>query len=139
MYHRPQRPALQAFITSFINVYRGHGGIVENATPFILTGVADIAKAVAETFQGAGNAAQLRPQILMFILPNRSAEVYKRIKKNCECRFGVMSQCVQGSNVLKNQAQYHSNVCMKFNAKLGGTSCRVKLVSSSTQYGYYIV
>ncbi len=129
MYRRQQRPALQAFITSFISVYRGHGGIVENATPFILTGVADIAKAVDGTFQGAGNAAKLRPQILIFILPNRSAEVYKRIKKNCECRFGVMSQCIQGSNVLKNQAQYHSNVCMKFNAKLGGTTCRVKLVS----------
>ena len=66
----------------------------------------------------------------MFILPNRSAEVYKRIKKNCECRFGVMSQCVLAANVLKNQAQYHSNVCMKFNAKLGGTTCRIKLVSN---------
>ena len=95
----------------------------------MLGGVADIAQAVDRTFHGAGNEAKTRPQILMFILPNRSAEVYKRIKKNCECRFGVMSQCIQGGNVLKNQAQYHSNVCMKFNAKLGGTTCRVKLVS----------
>ena len=130
MSFRPNRPALQAFIEHFIKIYRGHGGTVTNTAPYITGGVIDIAEAVAHVFNGAGNQAQARPQILMFVLPNRSAEVYKRIKKNCECRFGVMSQCVLGGNVLKNQAQYHSNVCMKFNAKLGGTTCRIKLVSN---------
>ena len=130
----PNQQALQAFIDHFIKIYRGHGGTVQNVKPYIQGGISDTAQAVEKCFNGAGNQASLRPQMLMFILPNRSAEVYKRIKKNCDCRFGVMSQCILGGNVLKNQAQYHSNVCMKFNAKLGGTTCRVKLPSATGHF-----
>ena len=130
----PNQQALQAFIDHFVKIYRGHGGTVTNVKPYIQGGVPDIAQAVEKCWHGAGNQASLRPQILMFILPNRAADVYKRIKKNCDCRYGVMSQCILGGNVLKNQAQYHSNVCMKFNAKLGGTTCRVKLLSPTGHF-----
>ena len=73
-----------------------------------------------------------RPQILVFILPSKDAGVYTRIKKSADCRYGVMSQCMQAAHVAKNQPQYHSNVCMKFNAKLGGTTNKVALVSPIT-------
>ena len=124
----------EAFKKNFINLYRGHGGQVENVNPPIIGGVPDEAKALEQGFMAAGNQAKLRPQMLMVILSNRSAEVYNRVKKNADCRWGVMSQCVQGSNVLKNQPQYCSNVLMKFNCKLGGTTCAIKAVRKSFSF-----
>ena len=132
-----RRPAattdqVEAFKRNFINLYRGHGGQVENSNPPIVVGVSDDAKAIEQGFLAAGNAANLRPQMLLVVLSNRSAEIYNRIKKSCDCRYGVMSQCVQGSNVVKNQPQYCSNVLMKFNCKLGGTTSAIKAVRESS-------
>ena len=120
---------LEAFKKNFMNLYRGHGGQIENTNPPVIHGVPDTADAIQKTFQAAGNQVQLRPQILIIILPNRSNEVYLRVKRNCDCRFGVMSQCVQATAVMKNAPQYCSNVLMKFNCKLGGTTASVKTVS----------
>lgn len=120
---------VEAFKKNFINLYRGHGGSVENTSPPIIHGVPDTADAIQKTFQAAGNQMKLRPQILIIILPNRNNEVYLRIKRNCDCRFGVMSQCVQATSVMKNAPQYCSNVLMKFNCKLGGTTSALKSVS----------
>ncbi len=88
----------------------------------------DGAKAVENLFNTTGNANQYRPQLMFFVLPNKNAEMYNRIKKSADCRYGIVSQCVQVAHLMKNQAQYHSNVCMKVNAKLGGTTCRVAMV-----------
>lgn len=119
---------VEAFKKNFITLYRGHGGQVENTNPPIIGGVPDDAKAIEAGFLAAGNAVKMRPQMLMVILSNKSAEVYNRVKKSCDCRYGIMSQCVQASNVLKNQPQYCSNVLMKFNCKLGGTTSSIKAV-----------
>ena len=89
----------------------------------------DPGASVAAAFQAAGNQSQARPQMLIFVLPSKNTDMYTRIKKSTDCRYGMMSQCVQAAHVLKNQPQYHSNVCMKFNAKLGGTTNKVALVS----------
>ena len=128
------RPAVSAdqveqFKKNFMNLYRGHGGKIDNPNPPVISGVPDTADAIQKTFQAAGNQVQLRPQILLIILPNRNNEVYLRVKRNCDCRFGVMSQCVQATNVMKNSPQYCSNVLMKFNCKLGGTTSALKTVS----------
>lgn len=117
---------VETFKKNFLNLYKGHGGIVENTNPPIVGGVPDDAKAIETVFMQAGNATKLRPQMLMVIMSNKSAEVYNRVKKSCDCRFGVMSQCVQASSVIKNQPQYCSNVLMKFNCKLGGTTSMIK-------------
>lgn len=120
---------ITAFIDNFIKLYKGHGGRVEMTKPPITGGIPDTGKALAAAFQSAGNAANMRPQMLLVVVPNRSADVYNRVKKNCDCRFGVMSQCVQAANVVKNAPQYCSNVLMKFNCKLGGTTSALKSVS----------
>lgn len=65
------------------------------------------------------------PQIVLFILPGRDSFMYERLKKNMECRFAGISQMMNVNHVKKAQPQYCSNVCMKLNAKLGGTSCKV--------------
>ena len=121
---------VEAFKKNFMNLYRGHGGIIENTNPPIIGGIADTADAIHKTFLSAGDQVMIRPQMLLIILPNRSSETYVRVKRNCDCRFGVMSQCVQASNVMKNAPQYCSNVLMKFNCKLGGTTSALRTVSS---------
>ncbi len=32
------------------------------------------------------------PQIIMYILPDKGAVTYERLKRNMECRFGIVSQ-----------------------------------------------
>lgn len=122
---KPDKAAVQNFITEFVKIYQGHGGRVENKTPAMsLATGEDVGAWVTDTWNKAGNQANLRPQILVFILPDKDATTYGRIKRSAECRYGVVSQCMQYAHVQKCQAQYISNVCMKFNAKLGGSTCR---------------
>ena len=115
-----------AFLQNFIKLYQGHGGNVTNKAPPIIEGIPDAAKAIESAFHAAGNQAQFRPQMMLVILPNKNTEAYQRVKKNLDCRWGIVSQCVQASNVVKNQPQYISNVLMKFNCKLGGTTSTLK-------------
>ena len=124
----------RAFITNFIRIYRGHGGTVVNERPPIVSCPDDPAQAATAVWKAAGNAVNMRPQLLFFILPSKFAEVYNRIKKSADCRYGVVSQCVQAAHVRKNQPQYHSNVAMKVNAKLGGTTCKVNPTSGSPYF-----
>lgn len=122
--------AVKLYIKTFVSVYKTHGGKVENEQPEILMGGTEPANAVQDLFNAVGNKHQVRPQLLMFVLDGKNPEQYARIKKSADCRYGVVSQCIQGAHLMRNQQQYHSNVCMKINAKLGGTTCRVALVSS---------
>ncbi|KAL9128364.1 MAG: hypothetical protein Q9217_002943 [Psora testacea] len=122
----PTKDQVQLFLQNFMKLYQGHGGRIENKNPPIMGGIPDTAKAIEATFMEAGNRVHMRPQMLIVIVTNRSTEVYNRVKKNCDCRWGVMSQVVQASNVLKNAPQYCSNVLMKFNCKLGGTTSAIK-------------
>lgn len=126
----PNTPAVQTFIKSFIAAYRGHGGNVQKLDPPIITAT-DPAAAVERIWLDAGNAAKKRPQMLVFILPDKNADTYLRIKKSCDCRYGVVSQCMQGAHIAKNNPQYHSNVSMKFNAKLGGTTNKTLIKGAS--------
>lgn len=132
----PAKPVVETFIKAFITAYKGHGGLVQNHFPVIIQAT-DIVKGVEDTYLGAGNAAKRRPQMLVFILPDKNADSYWRIKKSADCRYGIMSQCMQGAHVSKNNPQYHSNVCMKFNAKLGGTTNKTIVKGTSSPMGSY--
>jgi len=132
----PAKPVVETFIKAFITAYKGHGGNVQNHNPVIIQ-ASEIVKGVEDTYLGAGNAAKMRPQMLVFILPDKNADSYWRIKKSADCRYGIMSQCMQGAHVSKNNPQYHSNVCMKFNAKLGGTTNKTIVKGTSGPMGSY--
>lgn len=84
---------VQDFIRDFIKTYTQHGGRVANKSPVILEGPMDPAKCVEELWTLTGNACNLRPQMLFFIMPGRESITYLRIKKSADCRFGVVSQC----------------------------------------------
>ena len=122
----PSQDQVRAFVQNFLKLYRGHGGVVQETDPPIIGGVPDTSKAIETAFYAAGNKAKLRPQMLLVIATNRSANVYERVKKNCDCRWGIVSQVVLASNVVKNAPQYCSNVLMKFNCKMGGTTSAIK-------------
>ena len=47
------------------------------------------------------------------------------MKRVGDTLLGVATQCVQAKNVLRTSAQTLSNLCLKLNAKLGGTNAIV--------------
>lgn len=116
--------AIEKFAMDFTKQYRGHGGSVANVRPHIARLPNDAGQAVHQLWLETGNKFQKRPQILVFVVQNKDSAHYNRIKKSCECRFGVVSQVLQAGQVLKGNPQYYSNVLMKFNAKLGGTTSK---------------
>jgi eukaryotic translation initiation factor 2C len=124
------KEATQAFVTSLIKIYEGHGGKFStkwNKLPFITPGnLADGGELIAKAYNATGNHFNSRPMFMVFVVNDRNVEVYRRIKKSCDCRFGVPSQVVQSKHVQTNSPQYVSNVCMKINAKLGGCTSMVK-------------
>ena len=126
------------FIRTFVNTYKGHGGVVSNTVPLIIesprdeaVGCLDLFKAIVAKHPGT------KPQIMVFMLSGKDSLCYERIKKSCDCRFGVVSQCMQNLHVKRSQGQYISNVLMKFNAKLGGTTARV--AGKNKDYGHFKV
>ncbi|KAI5239632.1 Piwi-domain-containing protein [Aureobasidium subglaciale] len=117
------KAAVERFVQGFITAYGAHGAALTPAmrAPAIYYAPnSEPATVAQECFKMAGNKHNMRPQILMFILQDKNSITYGRIKRYCECNIGLPSQCVQMAHVQKGQAQYISNVLMKFNAKLGG-------------------
>ncbi|EKG10810.1 Argonaute/Dicer protein PAZ [Macrophomina phaseolina MS6] len=113
------------FFARFVEIYRKHGGDVASTQFSLIPGnLQQGAEMVMNAWNSTGNMNNHRPQLLFFVVPDRNSETYNRIKKACECRLGVVTQFLQSAHVMKNQDQYHSNVCMKVNAKLGGFTSR---------------
>lgn len=120
------KPMLEKFAKDFAQAYRQHGGKVSSAPPYLMRLPADPAQAVEQLHNGTGNMFKQRPQLLIFIVQDKNSFHYLRIKKFCDCRFGVVSQVLQFQQVRKGNPQYYSNVLMKVNAKLGGTTAQAK-------------
>jgi eukaryotic translation initiation factor 2C len=135
---KPDKSVVEKWISEFCKGYAGLGGKVENKNPaMVLASGDDPATWVTNTWNAAGTQSSARPQMLMFILPDKDSITYGKIKRSCECRYGVVSQCVQYAHAQKAQLQYIANVCMKFNAKLGGTTCRAMGKTSSGPNGLF--
>lgn len=117
---------LEKFYLDFVKQYKGHGGVVANGKPHMMPLNNDPGTAVNELYQATGNAFKQKPQLLIFLVQNRNSQHYLRIKKSCDCRFGVVSQVMQAQQVAKGQPQYYSNVLMKVNAKLGGATAQAQ-------------
>lgn len=131
-------PIAQNFIRTFINTYRSHGGRVGNNNPVIIAGPPDIAVGVETLFNKlVAQYPKIKPQMMVFLLAGKDSYDYMRIKKSCDCRFGIVSQCMQNAHVRKGQGQYISNVLMKFNAKLGGITARVPGPAANKGMGHF--
>ncbi|KAI4249574.1 MAG: hypothetical protein L6R42_008924, partial [Xanthoria sp. 1 TBL-2021] len=112
------------FVSMLVNQYKGFGGDIKTEKPLIRSQECDdLATAIQQFHDDVRKEfGEMRPQMLVFILPDTKAPVYLRIKKLCDCQFGVYSQCVQAKKARKLEYSYIANLLMKFNAKLGGTT-----------------
>ncbi|KAK2034238.1 piwi domain-containing protein [Colletotrichum zoysiae] len=121
------RATAQAFAQTFKQTYTGHGGKVAKDAIIIDSEARNpnVADAVAKAYAQIKAQTKAIPQLLFCVLRFNNAGSYERIKKSGDCRFGLLTQCVLARHVEKNQGQYHSNVAMKVNAKLGGITCRI--------------
>ncbi|KAH1338083.1 hypothetical protein KXX67_000930 [Aspergillus fumigatus] len=114
---------VQQFCDLLVKTYAGHGGMIKNR-PHILELREDIGEAIKRLYNTTGQRFQKDPQLLLIIVPDKNSFIYTRIKKSCDCRWGVPSQVLQSGHCVKLNPQYASNVLMKVNAKLGGTTAR---------------
>ncbi|KEY67893.1 hypothetical protein S7711_02104 [Stachybotrys chartarum IBT 7711] len=119
-------PQIQQFAQTFKSTFLGHGGVC-NSDPLLLNvpgpSQTNAAKAMEWAFEETKRKSGY-PQLIFVVVEARNSAHYERLKKSADCRFGVLSQMVNSVAVRQNNGQYHSNVCMKVNAKLGGaTSC----------------
>ncbi len=128
----PPTAAVEQFVQKFIQIYESHGGVFvphkdHGKKPWMGYGnLADGGELVAKAWNQTGNRYNRPPMLLIFIVNDRNIDVYRRIKKSCDIRFGVASQVLQARHVMSASPQYISNVCMKVNAKLGGATSVAK-------------
>jgi eukaryotic translation initiation factor 2C len=135
---KADKSKIDHFALDFARAYRSHGGRVANSPPHIMSLPPDTGAAVAALHQETGNKFKRRPQLLIFLVQDKNSFNYLRIKKSCDCRFGIVSQVMQIQQVLKGNPQYYSNVLMKVNAKLGGTTSQAKPSSQSGFKGFNV-
>ncbi|RMZ70216.1 eukaryotic translation initiation factor 2c [Pyrenophora seminiperda CCB06] len=128
----PPPTVIESFCLKFIQIYESHGGLFQThpefgKKPWIGPGLlSDGGEMVNKAWTQTGNKYRAVPNLMFFIVFDRNVEVYRRIKKSCDIRFGVPSQVLQAKHVMTAQAQYISNICMKVNAKLGGCTSVAK-------------
>ncbi|KAL1800152.1 hypothetical protein ACET3X_000494 [Alternaria dauci] len=128
----PPPPAIEAFVQKFVQIYEAHGGLVAShpqhgKKPWMGPGnLADGGEMIQKVWIQTGNKYAMPPNLLLFVVNDRNVDVYRRIKKSCDIRFGVASQVLQAKHVMSASPQYISNVCMKVNAKLGGATSVAK-------------
>jgi eukaryotic translation initiation factor 2C len=120
------KPSLENFIRVFTQTYQNHGGRIESKPlTFVMPRGKQHHEMVEEVYMGTGKANKATPQIIFFVLRDRTAWIYERMKKNADCRWACLTQMMQVDHVRKAQPQYCSNVCMKVNSKLGGQTSRI--------------
>ncbi|KAI4955490.1 hypothetical protein J4E91_001351 [Alternaria rosae] len=128
----PPPQAIEAFFQKFVQIYEAHGGLVaahpqHGKKPWMGPGnLADGGEMIQKVWNQTGNKYAMPPNLLFFVVNDRNVDVYRRIKKSCDIRFGVASQVLQAKHVMSASPQYISNVCMKVNAKLGGATSVAK-------------
>ncbi|KAJ5386331.1 hypothetical protein N7509_008872 [Penicillium cosmopolitanum] len=114
---------VQAFHDHFEKLFKQHGGVFKNRALSIELRD-DIGVAMKTLYEKTREAWGVIPQLLVIIVPDKNSFSYLRIKKSCDCRWGVPSQVLQSRHCMDNKPQYISNVLMKVNAKLGGVTSR---------------
>ncbi|CAD7697012.1 unnamed protein product [Ostreobium quekettii] len=75
------------------------------------------------------------PNIIIALLPADAKDYYREVKMSSDSVLGIPSQCVCAPNAGIGRSarkgggkfldQYCSNLCMKINAKLGGSNCAI--------------
>ncbi|XP_028395375.1 protein argonaute-2-like [Dendronephthya gigantea] len=63
-------------------------------------------------------------QLIVVVFPGRGStdEYYEEVKHYGDVEYGIRTQCVKSKNAKKADMQTMANICLKINAKLGGTT-----------------
>ena len=63
-------------------------------------------------------------QLVIFVFPGRGStdEYYEEVKHFGDVVYGIRTQCLKSNNAKKADMQTLANICLKINAKLGGTT-----------------
>ncbi|THU97363.1 argonaute-like protein [Dendrothele bispora CBS 962.96] len=82
---------------------------------------------IANELKAAGKACVDKnraggPDLMVVILPDQAADIYRAVKHFGDCVMGVATQCLRSGNCRKANNQYWMNVCLKTNPKLGGVN-----------------
>ncbi|KAK4440322.1 protein argonaute 2 [Sesamum alatum] len=86
-----------------------------------LSSVNRLEKLLRFVVEKCGTKAQGKLQMIVCVM-TRTDPGYKYIKWVAETRIGVVTQCCLSSQANKGQDQYLANLCLKINAKLGGSN-----------------
>ncbi|KXX80714.1 Protein argonaute [Madurella mycetomatis] len=107
--------------SSSMESYRGHGGVIQR-DPVVLNPPRGTRydAIVSDVYQKCGVTNKTTPQIMFFILKDKNAMVYDRLKRFSDVENAALAQMLQAQHARRNQAQYCSDVCMKVNSKPGG-------------------
>ncbi|KAH8673309.1 Piwi domain-containing protein [Xylariales sp. PMI_506] len=136
--HTVDEAQLKVFAQTFVRIFKGHGGTVKRE-PFIkcYPYATPYPEMCSKGYTETGNFCKAVPQILFFVTSTRNMLIYERLKKNMDCRLCTVSQMLQADHVKKNNMQYCSNVAMKVNAKLGGSTCKALPVGAKAGFSYF--
>ncbi|KAJ7470301.1 Piwi domain-containing protein [Mycena latifolia] len=63
--------------------------------------------------------------MIVCLLPSKADELRTLVKYTCDIELGVRSQCLREQKIQKANNQYHNNVALKLNARLGGSNALV--------------
>lgn len=117
--------AIETFRTELLKIYVRHGGHVSTKQPPTILAKGDAAEDLVKSgWNGAGNHAQKRPQLLVVIVVDDEQAAKDRIRAEAECKYGVHVECITWAQVVKGDSDFMLRVCMRIHAKLGGTNCR---------------
>ncbi|KIO29145.1 hypothetical protein M407DRAFT_21715 [Tulasnella calospora MUT 4182] len=73
------------------------------------------------------NVKGTMPNLIVVIMPDLASEdIYVRIKNAGDIKTGVATQCLKAGKCARGSEEYYANVCLKINAKLGGTNFILK-------------
>lgn len=119
----PDEVALRATIAGFTAVLRSVGVNATDCAPGIHITV-DPARPetqIDDAFRRFTNSpSKPPPRLILAVLPSTDAAVYNRIKYLSDVEKGVLNVCVVASKFARANSQYHTNVALKVNLKLGG-------------------
>ncbi|KNE61897.1 hypothetical protein AMAG_07166 [Allomyces macrogynus ATCC 38327] len=91
----------------------------------------DAEAALRAVYQETENTFNQVPQLIVCLMPGKSAAMYAKIKHIGDTVLGVPTQCLLLNKVTKpGNKQYWSNVLLKINAKVSGAYINFRLAQS---------
>ncbi|KAJ2553904.1 hypothetical protein EV175_002772 [Coemansia sp. RSA 1933] len=115
---------VQHFVTMLVDTCNRTGYRIARAQPPIMYGnpSSDIGREMEKACNSIRMGPGEVPQMLLVILPTTNAQVYQTVKNCAYTTLGIQTQCMQAKHLQRPNPQYCANLCLKINAKMGGTN-----------------